>query len=116
MPVDEGSALPHSAFVALGEAVDEALGDRRRKWLAEELDVDAATISRILNGAVEPRVDQIVSIERALGLTRGHLFRAMGLIEEPTTFDDWLKAAHPRMGVQVRRALSAGYQAALGVE
>lgn len=112
MPVDDGAELPHSAFVGLAEAVDSALDGRPRAWLAEQLGVDAATVSRLLGGHTrEVRVDQVVALEKALSAPRGYLFRAMGLIEEARTFEEWL-AAQPRLTPQVRRALLGAYQAA----
>lgn len=113
MAMDGGFGLPHSAFVGLAEAVDLALGNRSRAWLAERLTTDRSTVSRWLSGDIPVRVDQVVAMERALGVQPGLLFRAMGVIEDAQTFDGWLEG-QPRLSAQTRSALRAAFHAAQG--
>lgn len=113
MAVDPADELAHSAMVAFAEAVEDALAGRTRTWLADQLGVNGSTVTRLLNGDTkEIRVDQVVALERILGTPRGQLFRAMGLIEDPTTFEEWIES-QPRLSADTRRSLRAVYEAGL---
>lgn len=68
---------------AMGAALTEALVSRgeSRKWLAEAIDVDPATVSRILNGERPPSFEQLCRMATALGVTRRSLLARAGYID-----------------------------------
>ena len=53
-----------------------ALADKDRAWLAEELHVSLATISRWLTGARLPEVPRLVRLSAVLGLDLAELVEA----------------------------------------
>lgn len=80
--------------------------------LASVLGVAQNTISRWSTGEVEPRLDDIVAIEDACGLTRGHILRAAGYVATGEQPEDALAADH-RLDPARRQLLVAAYRAAL---
>lgn len=66
------------------EAILEELGSRTRAWLAEESGLDAATITRILNGTVVPTDTAKWRIAGALGVRVDKLFRYPSIIPQKT--------------------------------
>lgn len=68
---------------ALGAALSDLLREagHPKKWLADRIDVDASTISRILNGERPPSIDQLARMARALGVTRHLILARAGYLD-----------------------------------
>lgn len=62
----------------LGAVLSEALRGRRKKWLADVTELDAATVSRILNGVQLPSLDQLQAICDALDLSPRQVLARIG--------------------------------------
>ena len=71
--------------VALRRAVEEA--GITQDALGDRLEEKQQTVSAWLNKR-EPKLDDLARIEKVLGLTRGHLVRAAGYVEDPATVRD----------------------------
>ena len=67
---------------AIGAAIDEAMGDRSRRWLADQIGVDSATASRILSGRSPLDVDRLDLIASALGVTKRSLLARAGYLDD----------------------------------
>lgn len=80
--------------------------------LAEQLGVAQNTISRWATGDVEPRLDDIVAIEKACALPRGTILRAAGYVVDSVSPEE-VVAADQRLDAARRELLLAAYQAAL---
>mgnify|MGYP003347394114 FL=1 len=76
------------------------------------LGVAQNTISRWSTGEVEPRLDDIASIEDACGLSRGHILRAAGYVASNDRPEEVVASDH-RLDPARRELLVAAYQAAL---
>jgi hypothetical protein len=68
---------------AMAAALNEAVGPEhgKKKWLAEQIEVDPSTVSRILGGTQAPSLDQLSRIARALGVTRRSLLARAGYLD-----------------------------------
>lgn len=99
--------------VAVGLAIRSAYtGMYTQTELAKFVGVAQNTVSRWTTGEVEPSLSDIVAIENACGLTRGHILRAAGLVADALTTEDVI-AADPRLDRARRRLVLAAYQAAI---
>lgn len=65
----------------IGNAIRDARGARSQEQLAADLGHRQGTISRWERGAETPDVESLTRIEAALGLRRGELLLAAGLVE-----------------------------------
>lgn len=91
--MDEDNAWAHADGVALGQAVRDHLGERTRAWLAEQLDVDPAWVTRLIQGKQRSlTLEQLAAVERVLGLRRGTLFYAADVVDPVTTTVEAIEA------------------------
>jgi transcriptional regulator with XRE-family HTH domain len=98
---------------ALGQAIRAAYtGKFTQTELAGLLGVAQNTVSRWSTGDVEPSLADLLEIEQACGLTRGHILRTAGLVSETVTAEEVI-AADTRLDPPRRELLLAAYQAAV---
>lgn len=67
----------------LGRVIQEHLGERTQEWLAQQVDMRQATISRIIRGQQAPTSDTVRRIAKALGLDEVYLLRLSGHTTTP---------------------------------
>jgi len=70
------------------------------------------TISRWATGDVEPKLDDIVAIEKVCSLPRGTILRSAGYVSDHVSPED-VVASDQRLDAARRELLLAAYQAAL---
>ena len=86
---------------ALGQALRDALGDRTQRWLADEVGIDPATVSRFVQGKQLPTLDQLSKMARALNVSTRSLLARAGYIDDNGLIDP------DRLPVAGRRAIRA---------
>lgn len=98
---------------ALASAIRSAYTGRlTQRELANHLGVAQNTVSRWATGEVEPRLDDIASIEVACGLVNGHILRASGYVDDDVDPMSVVASDH-RLDNSRRELLLATYSAAL---
>jgi transcriptional regulator with XRE-family HTH domain len=80
--------------------------------LAAALGVAQNTISRWSTGDVEPSLDDLVRLEDVCDLTRGHILRAAGYVDDLGSAEDFIASDH-RLDPVRRELLLTAYMAAL---
>jgi transcriptional regulator with XRE-family HTH domain len=73
--------------IAVGAALTEALGGRTQRWLAKQVGVDPATISRILSGKQSPSLEQLDRAAKALGVSRRRVLARAGYLADNGTVE-----------------------------
>lgn len=81
--------------------------------LARRLKVGQTTVARWV-GTVEPALDMVAAIERALGLGRGELLRAAGYVDDGHVSVRHAVANDHELDARSRRVLLATYRALVG--
>jgi transcriptional regulator with XRE-family HTH domain len=114
MPLDDQNGDAHDDPVGFGGAVKNELKNQgqNQEWLARGLDVDRATISRLLAGHRSATLDEVEAIARALGITTGDLLRSAGYVDDVTDTEAVINA-DPRLTAANRAVLIAAYRAAV---
>lgn len=92
---------------AIGQAIDQELGGRPQRRIAERTGIDASTISKIISGQQMATLDQIDLIADALGSSRRVLLIKAGFIEDEGDVD--VASLEPRL----REVVLGAYQGAL---
>lgn len=62
----------------LGQVIKQSLGGRSQVWLSQQSGVDQSTISRIINGRVDPTPETLEALGRVLGIDPAYLMRLAG--------------------------------------
>lgn len=110
MPVDDQDAVVQRAAVALGDAVGAALGRGQQKDLAAKVGEDPSKINRLIRGTHgDVTLGFVRRLEDALELPRGHLLRAAGCVEEPSTTREAV-LADPLLGETHKQTVLAVYE------
>lgn len=81
---DPGTVQTMDATAAIGLAIKaarERSGLNRQSDLALKVGVDPSMVSRWESGAARPKDEHIMAVEDALGLPRGRIFAAAGLVD-----------------------------------
>jgi transcriptional regulator with XRE-family HTH domain len=81
--VEAESAWAH----AIGRALREELGARPQRWLADQMGIDPATVSRFMRGQQLPTLDQLDGAAKAFGISRRLLLERAGYISDETELD-----------------------------
>ena len=106
--------LRRATRVAVGAAIRSAYtGLYTQTELSKRVGVAQNTLSRWTTGEVEPSLSDLVAIENACELPRGHILRAAGLVEEIGSPEQAIATDH-RLDRSRRQLLLAAYHAALG--
>ena len=106
--------LRRATRVAVGAAIRTAYtGLYTQTELAKRVGVAQNTLSRWTTGEVEPSLSDLIAIEDACELPRGHILRSAGLVEEIGTPEQAIATDH-RLDRSRRQLLLAAYHAALG--
>lgn len=92
---------------AIGQAIEQELGDLPQRRLAERTRMDASTISKIISGQQTATLDQIDKIAAALGSSRRVLLIKAEFIENTDDID--VASLEP----QLREIVLGAYQSAL---
>jgi transcriptional regulator with XRE-family HTH domain len=117
VPVDARGGNANTRAVALGQAIQQALDDRRQtqRWLAERVGIDASGISRLIKGEENSTtLERVRLIEEVLELRAGALLIAAGYVEEVDTPEALLQAdgTLPRLSKDVLLAAIEAARAA----
>lgn len=83
MQVDGAKGAAHREPVPLGQAIRRVRGDVDQRVVAEAVGRDQGTISKWERGQASPTLEQILSIERALGVLAGSILRLAGYVDDP---------------------------------
>ena len=113
--MDKESDAPTEEVVGmtLGEAISAAIaGATTQRAVAQHIGVHDSTVTRWINGAIEPTLQDLAAIEEVAGRPRGFIIRAAGYVDDVTTVVEAIEM-DPGLTISARDALLNAYRGAL---
>jgi transcriptional regulator with XRE-family HTH domain len=96
---------PQDVAVTLGPAIRRARGRTTQQQLAELLETDQGRISKWERGHHRPTLEEIRSVERALGRPDGFILFEAGYLTLPTTIEETVVLTIGYLAYPFKRAL-----------